>query len=259
MNAFQKELLSLLSEFDGICNEHGILYSALGGTLLGAVRERAMIPWDDDIDVGMTRQNYKKLASLLSENKCNYKLVQNFTGGAAQFVKIDCSVEQKIKASIDVFVYDYISENSLAQNLKCIGIIFLQAIQKNRKTLKLTSIREHGKLKVFLYMIICYCGLLLPRDKKRHWYEKFAQFAFDGEKTLIFLSNDSYKYLKRIIPSYYMDNLVRLPFENIYISASAYYDEILKLSYGNDYLIPVRDGGVSDRHERFREMLFQNE
>ena len=55
--------MDLLAEFDRVCKEHNIEYFACGGTLLGAVRHGGYIPWDDDIDLMITRDNYNKLCA----------------------------------------------------------------------------------------------------------------------------------------------------------------------------------------------------
>ena len=61
MNSNQKELLGVLKKFDSFCEEHKITYYLGGGTALGAIRHHGFIPWDDDIDLYITRNNAEKL------------------------------------------------------------------------------------------------------------------------------------------------------------------------------------------------------
>ncbi len=56
----QLVMLRMLKIFDHLCTRHNIEYFLTGGSLLGAVRHQGFIPWDDDLDVGMTRNNYEK-------------------------------------------------------------------------------------------------------------------------------------------------------------------------------------------------------
>ena len=68
MTDVQTELFELLKIFDGICKKHDIEYFLTGGSALGAIRHNGIIPWDDDIDMGMTRSMWNKLRPVVEEN-----------------------------------------------------------------------------------------------------------------------------------------------------------------------------------------------
>lgn len=63
----KKVMLKLLIEFDRICRKHNLTYWMDFGTLLGAVRHKGFIPWDDDIDVSMPRKDYEKLTDIIQK------------------------------------------------------------------------------------------------------------------------------------------------------------------------------------------------
>lgn len=61
----QRKLLALLKEFHGFCINNGIKYSLDWGSLLGTIRHKGFIPWDDDLDIMVDRDNYEKIRSLI--------------------------------------------------------------------------------------------------------------------------------------------------------------------------------------------------
>jgi lipopolysaccharide cholinephosphotransferase len=63
----QLRMLDILVEVDKICRKHNISYWLEGGTCLGAVRHQGFIPWDDDLDIGVMRKDYKQLCKILKQ------------------------------------------------------------------------------------------------------------------------------------------------------------------------------------------------
>ncbi|MDF2567311.1 MAG: LicD Protein, partial [Oscillospiraceae bacterium] len=67
LDAAKKMEVEVLALFDRICKKHNIPYYISYGTLLGAVRHKGFIPWDDDTDVSLLRKDYEKVLKILPE------------------------------------------------------------------------------------------------------------------------------------------------------------------------------------------------
>ncbi len=67
MTGLQEKILDIMKVFDRVCRENELHYYMLGGTMLGAVRHKGFIPWDDDADFGLPRREYEKLLNLPAE------------------------------------------------------------------------------------------------------------------------------------------------------------------------------------------------
>ena len=67
LNEIQRVGLNILKEILVICKRHNLTYYVYGGTLLGAVRHQGFIPWDDDVDIAMSRKDFEKLKQYQNE------------------------------------------------------------------------------------------------------------------------------------------------------------------------------------------------
>ena len=70
LSPLQLKLLEMMKWFHEFCEKNNIRYYVLGGTMLGAARHKGFIPWDDDIDIGLPRKEYEKLARLMQSTDC---------------------------------------------------------------------------------------------------------------------------------------------------------------------------------------------
>ncbi len=84
----QLRMLDILIEVDKICQKHNITYWLDGGTLLGAVRHKGFIPWDDDLDIFVLREDYKQLRSVLQAELPQHLVFQDDSTDANYCMKI---------------------------------------------------------------------------------------------------------------------------------------------------------------------------
>ena len=123
----QNVILSIMKDMDKLCQENGIEYYLLGGSAIGAIRHKGFIPWDDDLDIIMSHDNYDKFIEVcktkLDTNK--YYLQEGGKDWPLCFSKIklhgtrleeyegSCIPEDRRGIYIDVFKMDNVSNNPI--------------------------------------------------------------------------------------------------------------------------------------------------
>ncbi len=119
------EMLELMILFDNFCRENGIKYSLADGTLLGALRHGDFIPWDDDADLMVTREEYKKIRDALSDN-CGIRLFK------AHFLdRVTAPGFDAKKIYLDLFINEDMPANSLVFRWKKFKTQFLRTSFNN--------------------------------------------------------------------------------------------------------------------------------
>lgn len=91
IDLIHSHLLDMMSEFHKICIENNLTYYIVGGTCIGALRHRGFIPWDDDVDIAMPREDYNKLALINWErqsDRLELKYYKNSSNSPIHYMKV---------------------------------------------------------------------------------------------------------------------------------------------------------------------------
>lgn len=102
----QKLAFILLEELDKICKENDINYFVMGGTIIGSVRHKGFIPWDDDVDIGMMRKDYDKLRLVLEEND-KLEILEFYNLNNYYRIPKVVLRGSKTKLAMDIILFDY--------------------------------------------------------------------------------------------------------------------------------------------------------
>ena len=246
--------LDMVKYLDGMCRKHNIHYYMVGGTLLGAVRHKGFIPWDDDIDVAMPRMEFEKLQSVMSEEKGFYKIqfYNNTQGYGYPFPKmidtrttlIDYKAgtgKEKTSVYIDIFLYDGMGKTLMAAEAR---YWFLKALKRmvflSKRNFKMESL---GKTLLFsVPWGVCH---LIGVEKKKKIYNYFAgRKAF--HKTEIVACAAGRYGRGELFPREVFEKTIDLPFEDTVLPAPIEYKKYLRSIYGDFMTLPPVEKRVSN-------------
>lgn len=256
LRALQMAELRLMKILVGICEKHGLRYFMIGGTMLGAVRHKGFIPWDDDMDVGMPRKDYERLIEIVCgelPEGCSFLNYREDADYKRYFSRIvddsivvtNASYTQTIyeNAWVDIFPIDGTPKSWLGCWLHFWKMMFMR----------------------FLYCASCFEELVNLNRPNRKWYLKlvirFLQVTHFGanwdtkkmldriDKRLRKYPYDGSKYgfclfgaymTREIMPLTIVGDCADYPFEDAVFKGPAQYDAFLKRLYG-DYMTPPKD------------------
>ncbi len=234
----QKILLVLLKEFDAFCQEEGIRYSLCSGSLLGAVRHKGFIPWDDDIDCIMDRDNFNKFKKAISNHE---KLVlENCTKSALWIDRVrfrDTSYQGSYQPTLDLLIADNCPDNKIKANIKLLVIKILQGMVKYELSIK------KGSLVMRACSLLTYLmGRLFSHYTKYLWYNKVAQWGNKTPTKNMKIYHDQWSALGYIYPSDIIKGQInRMPFEDTMVNGFGAYDRYLRIIYGDNYMVPPQE------------------
>ncbi len=263
--------LNILQEFHNFCEGHKLTYYLIGGTLLGAIRHKGFIPWDDDIDVVMPRKDYEKFLELFQHNnKVSYlKLafwgnIQNYYSPTAKVFDNRFEMQESnittvcpLGPWIDVFPLDNMSDN-YENAVK----LFKKVVLWNR--LKCGKVVAHNKntFAHFLKRIISKCLFCIPLSYIIRKIDTISQrYRSDTFTKYICIVTVGTYGIKEIMPREWFESRELHAFEDKQFYIPAGYHNILTNLYGN-YMTPRKpayvhfdiantdcDGGLKEGHK----------
>lgn len=253
MTDMQKTLLEMFKWLTDFLEKNSISYYAVGGTLLGAIRHKGFIPWDDDIDIALPRKDYLKFISLMGTDIIDgYRLESPYEGNKdflytySKLYDTRTTLIERQKKNIkrgvfiDVFPLDG-AGNTIDDAKKKFRAV-------NRKNMFLMTrtcaIRKERKWIKNLFIMISRC-IPFVNDKKCSLKVDAIMSKTSYEESL-FVSNFSGSYgEKELVEKRLFGEPTDYPFETITVKGPAYYDEYLTGIYGNwRKMPPVEKRGV---------------
>lgn len=241
----------ILNEFVMICQKNNLEYFLVGGTLLGAVRHKGFIPWDDDLDVGMPRKDFEIFANIYYKELTKdflFDYINTNNNYCYPFAKIrlknSCFSEEILKNYngnkgiwIDIFPIDNAKNLEKATKQKKI-VKKIQVIMMTK-----IGIYSNNKLKKAIQKIIAFIF-------KNNFLGKIMNKVMtsqNNKKNKYFINLGSQYSLKKqahLIEKYYP--LTKIEFEGKLYNAPREYNYVLSKIYGNDYMkIPSKEKQVT--------------
>lgn len=251
--------LMILKDFIKICKENNLKYYIYGGSLLGAVRHKGFIPWDDDIDVIMFREDYEKFKKIflqLDQDKYDLLTHENYDDYFFLFLKIvlkdtkfeewwvnQVSFDEGI--NIDIFVLDYVSSNKIKRlyQTKICRILDRLLTLSSIKLKGYSFIVEKASNTMHFFLNLFKIKPLIIIKK----CESLLKGCGDSE----LVCDISALHHPQIYRKIDFGNGIEIEFEDIKVNAPINYDSILKQIYGDYMQLPPKE----DRYNHITENL----
>ena len=257
----QDKILEAMKYIDGLCRENGIVYYIMGGTALGAVRHGGFIPWDDDLDIFMTPDQYKKFKAVFETQKSEKFILQEWrtTPQYLEYAKVRMNgttfIEEVFKDRadmhhgiyVDIMILHKVPKSKLIQRLMYLESKFVTLYALSQRNWK-PKTKAQSIVLSSLKILPC---KLMARIAYSHIYR------YDDRR-------ENFKYCYWITPAKFRNGLfdasffsnpVEIPFEDTMLLGSEKIKEYLEYRYGDYMKLPSTEAQQAAVHA----MVFDTE
>ena len=258
---YKAQIVNLLERIHNVCTENNIRYTIGFGTLIGAVRHKGFIPWDDDIDICMPREDYEKFAEkfqsldgryfvLDSTTKTYYNNMARACDGKITLKLKGVLKVPKIGAFIDVFFLDRWPESKAERQAYCEEIISMS--HKVRHALPLSSystltFKQRVKAAIRIFNRI-YNRVFVGLEKRKEQRDKLLLRYADTDTGWRSVSFDNPNRTRWFIKEDDINKYILVEFEGLKVRAPENYHELLSDNYGDYMQLPPVEKRKTHHH-----------
>lgn len=261
--------IEVLNEVDRICRQYDIQYFADWGTLLGTIRHKGFVPWDDDMDITMKREDYTRFCQIVQQEQGNLEIINFHTDPEWKDMlsrvingrNVNYTQEHLKKyhgfpyvAGLDIFPLDYVAPTEDEDEIHCSMISIVEAFSANIRNNTATPEEIEQTTKDIEQM----CGVKFNNleplaTQLLKLGERLSMMYTDEESQAVALMGDhAGPRPLDVYPKEYYSESIYMPFEYTTIPVPVGYEKILIQKYGENYMIPYL-GGTNHEYPFYRK------